>query len=78
MKHLQLAILAIVCLSTSALAQGAPSATYGAAQLNVFDGNKPGAPVSDANQCEPGYAQPVWGPDSALLGYSRSSYAQGR
>jgi hypothetical protein len=81
MKSLQLAVLAIVCLSTSALAQNASGRTNAIpqwrAQLNSFDGNRPGAPVSNANQCAPGYAQPVWGQNSALLGYSCSNYANG-
>ena len=82
MKHLQFAILAIICLSTSALAQSAISTTNATAQwraqLNVVDGNKPGATVPDANECAPGYAQPVWGANSALLGYSCSNFANGR
>jgi hypothetical protein len=81
MKHLQFAILAIFCLSTSALAQSAPSTANVAPQwralLNVLDGNTTGAPVPDANQCAPGYAQPVWGANSALVGYSCSNYANG-
>jgi hypothetical protein len=81
MKHIQLAVLAIVCLSTSALAQSAPGHTNATpqwrAQLNVFDGNRQAASVPDANQCAPGYAQPVWGQNSALLGYSCSNYANG-
>jgi hypothetical protein len=81
MKHLQFAILAIFCLSASALAQSASSTANATpqwrAQLNVFDGNRRGAPVPDANQCAPGYAQPVWGANSALLGYTCSNYANG-
>jgi hypothetical protein len=81
MKQLQFAILAIFCLSTSALAQSGPSSTNAAphwrAQLNGFDGNREGASVSNANQCAPGYARPVWGSNSALLGYSCSNYANG-
>jgi hypothetical protein len=81
MKYLQFAILAIFCLSASALAQSAPSAAnatpHWRAQLNVFDENRRGAPVPNANQCAAGYARPVWGPNSALLGYSCSNYANG-
>jgi hypothetical protein len=78
MKYLQFAILAIVCLSTPALAQSYPNpAPQWRAQINAFDGNGRGATVPDANQCAPGYAQPVWGPNSALLGYSCSNYANG-
>jgi hypothetical protein len=81
MKHFQFAMLAIICLSTSALAQSAPSGANAApqwrAQINGFDGNRAGAPVSNANQCAPGYARPVWGPNSALVGYSCSDYANG-
>lgn len=81
MKHLQFAIVAIFCVSTSALAQTAPSGTSAPpqwrAQRNVFDGNRWGAPVSNANQCAPGYARPVWGSNSALLGYTCSNYANG-
>jgi hypothetical protein len=81
MKHVRLAVLAIVCLSTSALAQSAPGRTNAIpqwrAQLDVFDGDRQGATVPDANQCAPGYAQPVWGQNSALLGYSCSNYANG-
>jgi hypothetical protein len=77
MKYLQLAILAIVCLSTPALAQKSANATpQWRAQLNAFDGNSRAA-VPNANQCAPGFAQPVWGPNSALLGYSCSNYANG-
>jgi len=84
MKHLQFAILpmfAMFCMSASALAQSAPGTTHAIppwrAQFNGFEGNRPGAPVSDANECAPGYARPVWGPNSALLGYSCSNYANG-
>jgi hypothetical protein len=81
MKHLLFAILAVFCLSAPALAQSAPSTANATpqwrAQLNGFDGNTKGGRVSDANQCAPGYAQPVWGPNSALLGYSCSNYANG-
>jgi len=81
MKHLQCTILALFCLSTPALAQSAPRATNATpqwrAQLNVFDGNREGAPVHNANQCAPGYARPIWGTNSALLGYSCSNYANG-
>jgi hypothetical protein len=81
MKHLQFAILAIFCLSASAFAQSAPSTANATsqwrAQLNVFDRSGRGAPVADANQCAPGYAQPVWGANSTLLGYSCSNYANG-
>jgi hypothetical protein len=81
MKHLQFAILAIFYLSASTLAQSAPSTTNATprwrAQLDVFDGNRQRAPVPNANQCAPGYARPVWGPNSALLGYSCSNYANG-
>jgi hypothetical protein len=75
MKHLQIAILAIVCLSTPALAQGR-SPQY-RAQLNDFDGYTQGGLVPDPNQCAPTYAQPVWGPNSTLQGYSCSNYANG-
>ena len=75
MKHLQFAILAIVCLSTSALAQG--RSPQWRAQDSGFDGHTQGARVPDANQCAPGYAQPVWGANSALVGYSCSNYANG-
>jgi len=79
-KHLQFAALAIICLSTPALAlaQKYPNSTpQWRAQLNSFDGNSPRGLVPDANQCAPGYAQPVWGPNSALLGYSCANYANG-
>jgi hypothetical protein len=79
MKGLQFALLAIFCLSTSALAQS--STTNGPphwrADVNVYDWNRQGAPVPNANQCAPGYARPVWGPNSVLLGYSCSNYANG-
>jgi len=81
MKVLQFAILAIFCLSTPALAQSAPSSAHAApqwrAQLNGFERNTQGGLVSKANQCAPTYAQPVWGPNSTLLGYSCSNYANG-
>jgi len=81
MKHIQFVILAIFCLSTSALAQSAPGGANATpqwrAQRNVFDGNGPGASVPNANQCAPGYARPVWGANSALVGYSCSNYANG-
>jgi hypothetical protein len=75
MKHLQFAILAIVCLSTSALAQG--RSPQWRAQANGFDATTQQGLVSDANQCAPGYAQPVWGANSSLAGYSCSNYANG-
>ena len=81
MKHLPFAILALFYMSASALAQSAPSAGHAVpqwrAQLNVYDGNRQAAQVPDANQCAPGYARPVWGANSALLGYSCSNYANG-
>jgi hypothetical protein len=81
MKHPQFAILAVFCLSTSALAQSAPRSADALpqwrAQRNVFDGNRPGAAVSNANQCAPGYARPIWGANSGLVGYSCTNYANG-
>jgi hypothetical protein len=81
MKHIQFAILAIFCLSAPALAQSAPSGVNAPvqwrAQRNVFDGNREGAAVFNANQCAPGYARPVWGANSALVGYSCANYANG-
>jgi hypothetical protein len=80
MKRLQLAVLAIFCLSAPALAQSAHSTNatpQWRAQLNVPDWNRPQRLVHDANQCAPVYAQPVWGPNSGLLGYSCSNYSNG-
>jgi hypothetical protein len=77
-KHLPFAILAIFCLSTSASAQNAPSTANGTpqrlAQHNVFQGNVGRGLVSNRNQCAPGYAHAVWGPNSALLGYRCSNF----
>jgi hypothetical protein len=75
MKHFQFAMLAMVCLSTSALAQG--RSPQWRDQFNDFEGNTQGGLVSDANQCAPAYAQPVWGANSTFLGYSCSDYANG-
>ena len=78
MKRLQFTTLAIFCLSTSAWAQGALNidvSSQGRAQHNVFDGSISGALVSNGNQCAPEYAQPVWGPNSQLLGYACSNFA---
>jgi hypothetical protein len=75
MKHLQFAVLTILCLSTSAMAQG--RSPQWRAQLNGFDDYTQGGLVRDANQCAPTYAQPVWGPNSTLEGYSCSNYANG-
>jgi len=79
MKYLPFAVLAVFCLSGSALAQNAPGTSHATPQwrAQLFDGNIRGAPVRDANQCAPGYARPVWGPGSALLGYSCSNNANG-
>jgi hypothetical protein len=81
MKHLQFATLAIFCLSTSAWAQGAPNTDASSqwrARHNVFDGSIPGGLVPNGNQCAPEYPQPVLGPNSQLLGYSCSNFANGR
>jgi hypothetical protein len=69
MKSLQLAIFAMLCLSTSAWAQMTP---HGRAQHYGFDGNSWGAPaqvVPNANMCAPDWAKAVWGPNGSLLGY---------
>jgi hypothetical protein len=74
MKHLPFTILAIFCLSASAETARSPQWR---AQFNDFEGNTQGASVPNANQCAPGYARPVWGANSALVGYSCSNYANG-
>jgi hypothetical protein len=81
MKPVQCAILAVFCLLTPAPVQSAPGTTNTApkwrALLNGLDGSRRGGLFPDANQCAPVYARPVWGPNSQLLGYSCSNYANG-
>jgi hypothetical protein len=69
MKNPQLAIFAILCLSTSAWAQTTPQWR---AQHYGFDENRWRAPaqvVPNANMCAPDWAKAVWGPNGSLLGY---------
>jgi hypothetical protein len=69
MKNLQLAIFAILCLSTSAWARTTPQWR---AQHYGFDENRWRAPaqvVPNANMCAPDWAKAVWGRNGSLLGY---------
>ena len=83
MKHLQFAILAMFASSACPrrpwlkVLPARPTPHRHGEPSSGFEGNRPGARVSNANECAPGYARPVWGPNSALLGYSCSNYANG-
>jgi len=78
MKQLHLTLLALLCLSSAAYAQGAPSLAGAAASSDnrQYSAIAPiGQGISDrivqnANNCAPDRARAVWGANSTLLGYS--------
>jgi hypothetical protein len=75
-------ILALLCASTTAYAQGGSNSNNGP---SPYDGRRAvaarsypapvtpegyGRVIHKANDCAPDRAEPVWGAGSALLGYS--------
>jgi hypothetical protein len=81
MKKRRLVVLALLCASTAAYAQGGPSYSGGPspldsqylAQARLYDAPSPeryGRALGNANDCAPDRPEPVWGAGNALLGYS--------
>jgi hypothetical protein len=80
MKKLQLAVIMVLCLSTTAFAQSAPSHRHhrrapAAPIAEQYSAIMPSAPAPvgvthNANECAPDRPEAVWGAGGALLGYS--------
>ena len=85
MKQLQLAFVALLCLSPAAFAQGSAPVTnqntLTSAQIEGLTSSlgptHSSHLVRSGNDCAPDSADPVWGPGNALVGYSCYSNANG-
>ena len=77
MKRLPLTLLALLCLSSAAYAQSdarlAAAASSDNRQYSAIASIEQATSdrnIGNANDCAPDRARPVWGANSALLGYS--------